>query len=74
MELTKYWVEFHITELLNFYRRIVLSVLANSEVSLPFFDFKKPLKFGTKEETYLIPVSCLKKQQDLFTKITSFPR
>lgn len=52
----------------------MLSVLANSEVSLPFFDFKKPLKFGTKEETYLIPVSCLKKQQDLFTKITSFPR
>lgn len=27
-----------------------MTVLANSEVSLPFFDFKKPLKIGIKEE------------------------
>lgn len=44
-----------------------MTVLANSEVSLPFFDFKKPLKIGTKEEI------CLKKQEDLFTEMTSFP-
>lgn len=30
-----------------------MTVLANSEVSLPFFDFKKPLKIGTKEEICL---------------------
>lgn len=55
-----------------------MTVLATSEISLPFVDLKKKkhtkLKIGTKEEIYFIPVSCLKKQQGLFTKMNSFPR